>query len=51
MNLKEVIDCINQVGFPIFLCLYLIFGVNRNLNKLNGLIEKLLDHFKNGHSK
>jgi len=41
-ELKQIGDFISQIGFPIFVCLYLIFRFEKTLNLLDNSIKELI---------
>ena len=42
-----ILDAIKNVGFPIFVAIYLLFKIGKKMDRLSNRIDKLLDNMEN----
>ncbi len=55
MDLNEILNAISSVGFPIAMCVYMIYGNNKTIKELSDTIDsnttvmkQILEHFRDG---
>lgn len=55
MELNELLNAISSVGFPIAMCMYMIYSNNKTIKELSDTIDsnttvmkQILEHFRDG---